>query len=461
MRNDGQMRLGVFFNPTGHHVASWRHPRSQADAGINFQHYVEMTRTAERAKFDMVFFADNVCVREADAEALTRSAQYIANFEPLTLLSGLAAVTTHIGLVATASTSYNEPFHVARKFASIDHISSGRAGWNLVTSGQEAEAKNFGREKHYRHDERYRRAREFAEVVVGLWDSWDDDAFVRDKESGLFFQSEKLHALNHKGEHFSVRGPLNVPRTPQGRPVIVQAGGSEDMINVAAEFAEVIFCAPLSLEHAKTFYSGLKRRVADSGRDPDQVKIMPGLSCIVGRTAAEAQEQYEYLQSLIHPMVAREILSMVLGHVDLSSYPLDGPMPQNLPMSNASQSSFQNVMDIAQKENLTLKEVALRVAGARGKAVVKGSPKDIADQMEEWFREKGCDGFNLMPPFLPGGLDDFVELVLPELRRRGLFRTEYTGRTLREHLGLKRPKSRYARLEEAAGAVSEVAAGAL
>jgi len=443
MTRTGQMRLGAFFNPTGHHVASWRHPRAQADAGINFQHYVEITRTAERAKFDMVFFADNLCVREANMEALSRSAQYIANFEPLTLLSALAPMTTHIGLVATASTSYNEPFHVARKFASIDHISGGRAGWNLVTSGQEAEAKNFGREKHYQHGERYRRAREFAQVVTGLWDSWDDDAFVRDKETGQFFHPDKLHRLDHKGDSFSVRGPLNVPRTPQGRPVIVQAGGSEDMIAVAAEFAEAIFCAPLSFENAKTFYAELKNRVASHGRDPGQVKIMPGLSCIVGHTEAEAQERYEYLQSLIHPMVAREILSMVLGYADLSAYALDDPMPQNLPLSNLSRSTFQNVMDMARRENLTLRQTALRVAGARGKAVVKGSPQQIADEMEEWFRKDGCDGFNLMPPFLPGGLDDFVELVLPELRRRGLFRTEYAGRTLREHLGLKRPPSRY------------------
>jgi alkanesulfonate monooxygenase len=443
MSSKGRMRLGAFFNPTGHHVASWRHPRAQADAGINFQHYVELARTAERAKFDMIFFADNVCVREADMEALSRSAQYIANFEPITLLSALAPMTKHIGLVATASTSYNEPYHVARKFASIDHISGGRAGWNLVTSGQEAEARNFGREKHYRHGERYERAREFAEIVVGLWDSWDDDAFVRNKETGLFFDPAKLHPLNHKGENFSVRGPLNVPRSPQGRPVIVQAGGSEDMIKVAAEFAEVIFCAPLTLEAARKFYAELKGRVESHGRSPDSVKIMPGLSCVVGRSAEEAEVRYQELQSLIHPMVAREILSMVLGHVDLSSYPLDGPMPENLPMSNASQSTFQYVTDMARKEKLTMREVALRVAGARGKAVVRGSPMQIADIMEEWFTTDGCDGFNLMPPFLPGTLDDFVELVLPELRRRGLFREDYEGRTLRDHLGLERPASRY------------------
>jgi N-acetyl-S-(2-succino)cysteine monooxygenase len=441
----GQMRLGAFFNPTGHHVASWRHPRAQADAGINFKHYVEITQTAERAKFDLVFLADNNCVRDANIEALSRSAQYIANFEPITLLSALSTQTSHIGLVATASTSYNEPFHVARKFASLDHLSGGRAGWNLVTSGMAAEAYNFNRDAHYEHGERYDRAQEFARVVVGLWDSWEDDAFLRDQDSGRFFIPEKLHRLNHKGEHFSVRGPLNVPRTPQGRPVIVQAGGSEDMIAVAGEFAEVIFCAPLNLEQAQSFYANIKGRLGQHGRSPDEMKVLPGLSCIIGRTEAEAQERYEYLQSLIHPMVAREILSTVLGGVDLSPYPFDGPLPADLPLSNASRSTFANVTEMARQENLTMRQVAMQVAGARAKAVVRGSPAQVADYMEEWFRKDGCDGFNLMPPFLPGGLDDFIELVLPELRRRGLFRTEYEGRTLRENLGLSRPASRYAK----------------
>ena len=445
MSRQGQMRLGAFFNPTGHHVASWRHPRAQADAGINFKHYVEIAQTAERAKFDLVFLADNVCVRDAHMEALSRSAQYIANFEPLTLLSALSTHTLHIGLVATASTSYNEPFHVARKFASLDHLSGGRAGWNLVTSGMAAEALNFNRDAHYEHAERYDRAQEFAQVVVGLWDSWEDDAFLRDKEAGRFFNPDKLHRLNHKGKHFSVRGPLNVPRSPQGRPVIVQAGGSEDMIAVAAEFAEVIFCAPLNLEQAQTFYANIKGRLSQHGRSPDEMKVMPGLSAIVGRTEAEAEERYEYLQSLIHPIVAREILSTVLGGVDLAPYPFDGPLPENLPLSNASRSTFANVTEMARKENLTMRQVAMRVAGARAKAVVRGSPQQVADHMEEWFRKDGCDGFNLMPPFLPGGLDDFVELVLPELRRRGLFRSEYEGRTLRDNLGLARPVSRYAK----------------
>jgi N-acetyl-S-(2-succino)cysteine monooxygenase len=458
MSGKGRMRLGAFFNPTGHHVASWRHPRAQADAGVNFQHYLDITRTAERGKFDMVFLADNLGVRQAHIEALSRSAQYIANFEPITLLSALATHTSRIGLVATASTSFNEPFHVARKFASLDHLSGGRAGWNLVTSGQDNEALNFGRDGHYEHGERYRRAREFARVVVGLWDSWDDDAFVRDKASGQFFRPDGLHRLNHRGEHFSVRGALNVPRCPQGRPVIVQAGGSEDMIGVAAEFAEVIFCAPLTLEAARKFYASIKGRLAAHGRAADDMKIMPGLSAVVGRSDEEARENYEYLNSLIHPVVAREILSMVLGNVDLTPYPFDGPLPENLPHSNASQSIFEQVTEMARHERLTMRQVAIRVAGARAKAVMYGSPQTITDTMQEWFEKDGCDGFNLMPPFLPGGLDDFVDLVIPELQRRGLFRTEYEGKTLRENLGLKRPASRYAEASANAAPKSAFAA---
>jgi FMN-dependent oxidoreductase (nitrilotriacetate monooxygenase family) len=440
----GQMRLGAFFNPTGHHVASWRHPRAQADAGINFKHYVELAQTAERGKFDMVFLADSLGVRKAEMAALSRSAQYVANFEPITLLSALAPMTSRIGLVATASTSYDQPFHVARRFASLDHLSNGRAGWNLVTTGPDSEARNFSRDTHYGHAERYHRAAEFARIVVGLWDSWDDDAFVRDKVSGVFFHPDKLHALHHKGEHFSVAGPLNVPRSPQGRPVIVQAGGSDDMIAVAGEFAEVVFCAPLSLDRAQKFYSDIKGALAKHGRSRDDMKVMPGLSAIVAPNEAEARAQQDYLQSLIHPVVAREILSLVLGGIDLSPYPFDGPVPDNLPMTNSSQSTYEHVLDMGRREKLTLREVALRVAGARGKSVVCGSPQQVADHMEQWFREDGCDGFNIMPPFLPGGLDDFVTLVIPELQRRGLFRTEYEGGTLREHLGLKRPASRYA-----------------
>jgi FMN-dependent oxidoreductase (nitrilotriacetate monooxygenase family) len=451
-RPKGQLKLGAFFNPTGHHVASWRHPGAQADAGINFRHYVEIAQTAERAKFDMVFLADNVCVREANMEALSRSAQYIANFEPITLISALAAVTERIGLTCTASTSYNEPFHVARKFASLDHISGGRAGWNLVTSGMAAEAYNFNRDAHYGHAERYQRANEFAEVVCALWDSWDDDAFVRDKASGLFFKPEGMHVLNHKGKHFKVRGPLNVPRPPQGRPVIVQAGTSDDGMDVAARFAEVIFSANLTLESCQQYFREVKRRAQDKfGRNPDYLKVMPGLSCYVGRSEAEAKEKYDYQNSLMHPIVAREILSTVLGGVDLTPYDFDGPLPDNLPMSNASQSTFKYVTELAKRDNLSMRQIAQVVAGARAKLVMVGTPEQIVDRMEQWYVEEAADGFNIMPPYLPGGLDDFVTLIIPELQRRGLFRIEYTGRTLREHLGLPRPPSRYAtRTNEAA-----------
>jgi FMN-dependent oxidoreductase (nitrilotriacetate monooxygenase family) len=451
-RSKAQLKLGAFFNPTGHHVASWRHPTAQADAGINFKHYVEIAQTAERAKFDMIFLADNVCVREAKMEALSRSAQYIANFEPITLISALAGVTERIGLTCTASTSYNEPFHVARKFASLDHISGGRAGWNLVTSGMAAEALNFSREAHYGHAERYERANEFAEIVTALWDSWDDDAFIRDKASGLMFEPSKMHALNHKGKHFKVRGPLNIPRSPQGHPVIVQAGTSDDGMDVAARFAEVIFSAHLTMEPCQQYFKEIKTRAHDKfGRNPDHLKVMPGLSAYVGRTAEEAEEKFAYQNSLMHEVVAREILSTVLGNVDLTPYDFDGPLPDNLPMSNASQSTFKYVTELAKKDKLSMRAIAQVVAGARAKMVVKGTPKQIADHMEQWYVEEAADGFNIMPPHLPGSLNDFAELVIPELQRRGLFRTEYTGRTLREHLGLPRPPSRYAtRTDEAA-----------
>ncbi|HEY8578888.1 MAG TPA: LLM class flavin-dependent oxidoreductase [Beijerinckiaceae bacterium] len=435
----GRLRLGAFFNPTGHHVAGWRHARAQADAGVNFQHYAEIARTAERGKFDMLFLADNLSVREASREALSRSAQYIANMEPVTLISALAAVTSRIGVVATASTSYNEPFHVARKFASIDHISGGRAGWNLVTSALRADAWNFSRDEHYEHGVRYARAAEFAEVVLGLWDSWAEDAFIRDKESGVFLDPDKVRRLDHKGPWFAVRGPLNVPRSPQGRPVIVQAGGSADMVAVAARFAEVIFCAPLDMQQGRDLYATLKGALAQHGRSADDQKIMPGLSCIIGDTEKEAREKQAELDALTHPEVAREILSTVLSGVDLSGYDFDAPMPQLAPPQGGSLGIFKHVMELARTRRLTLGETARMVAGARGKFVVCGTASQIADVMQDWFRSYACDGFNIMPPYLPGSLEEFVDKVIPELLTRGLFRTEYEGRTLRENLGLRTP----------------------
>jgi alkanesulfonate monooxygenase len=436
------MRLAAYYNPTGHHVASWRHPRAQVDASTNIKHYVEIAQTAERAKFDLMFLADGNATREADMEALCRSVQFIAHFEPMTLLSALAMVTERIGLVATVSTSWNEPYHIARKFASLDHISGGRAGWNIVTSGQDAEARNFNHAKAYDHADRYDRAREVVEIVLGLWDSWDDDAFVHDKDTGLFFDPAKLHVLNHKSDRYQVRGPLNVPRPPQGYPLLVQAGSSNDGRETAAQFAEAIFSPHLTIAAAKEYYDDVKGRMAKYGRDPEYLKILPGLSVIVWPTEEEANADYEYLQSLIHPVVAREILSTMIGEIDLSGYSLDEQLP-DLPDNDSGH--YVSILAMARQENLTIRELGMRVAGARGKNVIKGTPTQIADYMEEWFVKGACDGFTIMPPYIPGALDGFCDLVVPELQRRGLFRTDYEGRTLREHLGIPRPESQYAR----------------
>jgi N-acetyl-S-(2-succino)cysteine monooxygenase len=441
----GQLRLGAFLYPSGHHIAAWRHPEAQADAGINFRHYVRLAQAAEAAKFDLVFLADGVGTRGDNVEFLSRTAHsYVAQFEPITLLSALAAVTEHVGLVATASTSFNEPYHIARKFASLDHISGGRAGWNLVTSSNEHEAKNFNRDKHFDHAERYERAIEFAEVVGGLWDSWDDDAFLRDKAQGRFFDPERRHVLDHKGRFFQVKGPLNVARSPQGHPVVVQAGSSEAGRDLAARTAEVIFTAQQTLEDAIDFYSDVKGRLVQYGRHPDDLKIMPGVFPIVGRSESEAREKFEQLQALIDPKVGLALVSGLTGGFDLSGYPLDGPIPE-LPETNASKSRQLLTIELARRENLTIRQLYLWVAGARGHWQLVGTPAQIVDQLEERFVKGGADGYNVMPPVLPAGLDDFVELVIPELRRRGLFRSEYEGRTLRDNLGLRRPVNRHAR----------------
>jgi len=444
-RRGEMMKLGAFFHPTGNHVAAWLHPESQIDAGTNFQHYAEITRTAERGKFDLMFVADAVAVREGKLSALSRWPQYMAYFDPLTLLPALAAVTQHIGLVATATTSYNEPYHIARKFASLDHISGGRAGWNVVTSSNVAEAYNFGREQHYEHDERYDRAVEFVGVVKGLWDSWDDDAFIRDRTSGRYFDPTKLHTLNHKGAHFSVRGPLNVARSPQGHPVLFQAGSSEVGRDAAARFAEGVFTPQHNLADAQAFYRDLRGRMARYGRLPASLKVMPGLNAIVGRTKKDAIEKHRFLQSKIHPDVGLELLSNQLGGFDLAGYDLDGPLPEIPEHYGAvsGQTSMRYILRWAREEGLSIREIYQRFAGARGQRTLIGSPADIADDMEAWFRGYGVDGFLMHPSHLPGGLDDFVELVIPELQERGLFRSEYEGASLRESMGLERPKSRY------------------
>ncbi|RYY81428.1 MAG: LLM class flavin-dependent oxidoreductase, partial [Comamonadaceae bacterium] len=422
---------------TGHHIAGWRHPGAQADAGINFRHYVELAKAAEAAKFDAIFLADSSGVRSTDLPSLARTAR-ADFFEPLTLLSALAAVTERIGLIATVSTSFHEPYNVARKFASLDQISGGRSGWNLVTSSGTSEAWNFNRDEQLDHALRYERAAEFHDVVTGLWDSWEDDAFIRDPASGIYLDTDKLHVLNHRGPNFQVRGPLNVSRSPQGRPVVVQAGASEAGRDLAARTAEVIFVAHQTFDEARAFYADIKGRVLRHGRAPDAVKVMPGIFPVVGRTQAEAEDKFGQLQSLVDPVVGVALLSTVIGGIDLSGLPVDGPLPE-LPPTNGPRSRQQLLVELARRDGLTIRQLYLRIAGARGHYQVVGTPRSIADLLQQWFEEGGADGFNIMAPWFPGGLTDFIELVLPELRRRGLFRTEYTGRTLREHLGLARP----------------------
>jgi alkanesulfonate monooxygenase len=437
-----KMSLGAFLMSSGHHLAAWRHPRAWAGGGLDFQHFKKLAITAERGKFDAIFFADNLALMGSPELGQFTTAGDV--FDPLVLLSGLAAVTERIGLVSTVSTSYNEPYLLARKFASLDHLSGGRSGWNLVTSATDLEALNFGREKHFEHGDRYQRAEEFIDVVTGLWDSFEDDAFVRDKTSGVFFQPDKLHVLNHHGENYRVRGPLNIPRTPQGYPVLIQAGSSEPGKALAARTAEVVFTAQQTLSNAQAFYADVKGRLAGYGRRPDQLKVMPGISPVIGRTQSEAEDKYQQLQDLVEPRVGLAMLAGMAGGFDLSEYDLDGPLPE-LPPSNSMQSRQALFIDLARRENLTIRQLYLKVAGARGHHTVIGTPKTIADTLEEWFVGQAADGFNIMPPFLPEGLDDFVDGVVPLLQQRGLFREEYSGSTLRDHLGLERPDNRYRR----------------
>ncbi|HEY2132748.1 MAG TPA: LLM class flavin-dependent oxidoreductase [Acetobacteraceae bacterium] len=434
-----QLRLGAFMRPVGIHTAWWRYPGAYPDANFNFRHLKHFALTLERGKFDAFFMADHLAVLNMPMAALKRSAT-VTSFDPMILLSALAVATENLGLIATGSTTFDAPYHVARRFASLDHLSGGRAGWNLVTTSNPDAALNFGFDEHVEHDERYRRGREFFDVVTGLWDSWADDAFIRDVESGVFFDPERLHVLNHKGTHFSVRGPLNVARPIQGWPVIVQAGASEAGRQIAAETAEVIFASGNNLAGAQEFYADVKGRMERLGRDRDHLKILPGALVITGHSRAEAEDKKALLDSLVHPDSGLASLSIGLGH-DASEFELDGPLPE-IPESNASQSSRQRIVERARRENLTVRDLA-RIAGSYGGHALVGTPAMIADEMEAWLDGEACDGFNVMFPYVPGGLDEFVDQVVPELQRRGLFRKEYEGRTLRENLGLPRPENRF------------------
>lgn len=434
-----QLHLGAFMRPVSIHTGAWRYPGAYPDANFNFGHLKRFARKLEAGKFDAFFMADHLAVLNMPVEALKRS-HTVTSFEPFTLLSALAGATERIGLVATASTTFDAPYHIARRFASLDHISGGRAGWNIVTTSNPDAALNFGLDAEVDHGERYDRAREFYDVVTGLWDSFADDAFIRDRESGLYFDPEKMRRIDHKGEHLSVRGPLNVARPPQGWPVIVQAGASEPGRQLAAETAEVVFAAHGTLAAGRAFYADVKGRMEKIGRNPDHLKILPGVLTVVGDSVEEAREKRALLDSFVHYDSAIASLSIALGH-DATGFDPDGPLP-DIPETNHSKSGRERTIELARRENLTVRQLAQRLGGYGGLAFV-GTPKTIADEMEQWLTERGSDGFNVMFPYLPEGLDDFVDKVVPELQRRGLFRLEYQGPTLRDHLSLPRPVNRH------------------
>ncbi|MDH2327216.1 LLM class flavin-dependent oxidoreductase [Cereibacter sp. SYSU M97828] len=443
-----QIKLGAFLPGGGQHIAAWRHPDSPADGATNFDFHVQLARTAERGLFDAYFLADGLSAKFGGIEGGNAK---VVGFEPLTLFSALAPLTKHLGFIATGSTTYEEPYTVARKFASLDLISGGRAGWNVVTSTGDDAARNFNRDTQLPHAARYARAREHVDVVRQLWDSWEDDAFLRDKPSGRFFDRTKYHEIDHRGEHFQVLGPLNAPRPVQGHPVVVQAGSSEDGRQLAAETAEVIFTAHQTLASAQDFYSDIKDRAAKAGRNPDHVLIMPGIAPFVGRTEEEAQEKYARLTDLILPEDGIALLNTLTGGtLDLTGHPLDGPLPPS-PPTEGNKSRQVLIRQIADENGFTIRQLYQWIATARGHYTIVGSATQIADQLEDWFTLQAADGFNILPPWLPTALDDFVDLVVPELQRRGLFRTRYEGRTLRENLGLPRPENRWAvRLPHAA-----------
>ena len=400
-----QLRLGAFMRPAIIHSAGWRYPGGFPDANFNFAHLQRFAQTLERGCFDAFFMADHLALMNMPIDALKRSAT-VTSFDPLTLLPALAVVTAHIGLIATASTSYNDPYHIARKFASLDHLSNGRAGWNVVTSQNPLEALNFGRDEHLEHAARYRQAREFYDVVTGLWDSWADDAFLRDMDNGIYFDPEKLHVLNHAGPAFKVRGPLNVARPVQGWPVIVQAGASDAGRQLAAETAEAIFGAASSLAAAQAFYTDVKARTRAAGRNPEHLKILPGVFVVIGDTVAEARATKRRLDSLVYHDSAIASLNVLLGY-DVSSFPLDGPLPE-IPETNASKSSREKLVALARDDGMSIRELAQLVGGSFGLMEMVGTPATIAEEMETWLLSGACDGFNIMFPFLPQGLDDFV-----------------------------------------------------
>jgi FMN-dependent oxidoreductase (nitrilotriacetate monooxygenase family) len=432
----------LFYFPEwgGMHVTAWRDPDAPADSTMNFDVIRRMVQTAERGKFHGFFLADTLAIRHSfGPEALSRTAKAV-RFEPMTLMAALTGYTEKIGLLLTESTTYNEPYHVARQFASLDHLSGGRAGWNVVTSGTPEESVNFGQEQHMDHDLRYQRAEEFFDVVTGLWDSWEEEAFTRDKQSGIYFDPERMHALNFKGRFLSVAGPLTVSRSPQGRPVIAQAGSSEVGRRFAAKVADVIYTMQPTLELGRKFYSEVKELVSDAGRPPDEVKVLPALVTVIGSTQAEADDRLGMLDGLVDPVIGLEQLRSLID-MDLSSFPLDGPVPEVPETKLGSKTRQRFFLDKARRENLTVRQ--LMQHAARTGALAAG-PMEIADHIEEWLVADAADGFNITFADTSSSLENFVNLVIPELQRRGLFHQDYEGSTLRENLGIPEPGNRYA-----------------
>ncbi|WP_333881202.1 LLM class flavin-dependent oxidoreductase [Atlantibacter hermannii] len=436
-----QIKLGAFLPGGGQHVAAWRHPDQPADGATSFEFHKQLALTAERGLFDAYFLADGLAIPAKGGTEGGRAK--IAGFEPVTLFSALAPLTKHIGFIATASTTYEEPYNTARKFASLDLISQGRAGWNVVTTATEAAAVNFNLDQQHPHDYRYARAQEHVEVVKKLWDSFEDDAFIRDKASGQFIDPDKVHTADHVGKHFKVKGPLNVPRSPQGHPVIVQAGQSENGRELAAASAEVIFTSHQHLSSAQAFYRDIKSRARALGRRPEHILVMPGVAPFVGRTEEEAREKYRSLTSLILEEDGLALLNgLTGGTLNHADYDPDGPLPP-LPATEGMKSRQALIRQIADEHQFTIRELYQWIATARGHFTVVGTAEQVADTLQEWFENEAADGFNILPPYLPGALNDFIDLVIPELQKRGLFRTAYESTTLRENLGLPHPVNRY------------------
>lgn len=439
--SDRRMILATFIHNSGAHPGGWRYPGAAPVDQHDFQSYARLAQTAERGKLHCYFSGDSQAFPSISGRDAFTATDYAGKLEPTTLLAALAAVTRDIGLIATVSTTYNEPYSIARRFASIDHISGGRAGWNVVTSAGGNEAKNFGRDELMDHEDRYERAEEFVDIVKALWDSFEDDAHIRDRANARYIDWRKLHQLNHRGKHFKVAGPLNIGRPPQGHPIIVQAGGSGPGRALSARTADLIFTAASSLDAAKTFYADLKERAVGFGRDPDHMLVLPSVQLMVRSTEAECRALDEELLSLIPSALALRTLSFQLGF-DLSGYAPGDALPE-IPLTNGGQWVQQQIIKMARDEDLTIEKLAQRVSVSRASYSQTGTPEQIADMCETWFRAGGADGFALSPNYLPGALDDFVDQVVPILQKRGLFHTDYEGATLRENLGIPRPANSF------------------